>query len=140
MSNTLPLLVLLLLLAGSRARSWAIVAGVSVLGGSLLWVFGRPAIHIGASGLIFGLTTFLIASGLFERRLIPLLVSACVGFLYGGALVSGVAPGFRSEVSWDGHLCGAVAGIVAAYASVPRGRGDVRAGGPSASRIEKPPS
>ena len=48
LSNTAPLFILLLLLAGSRARSWTIVAQVGLLSGLLLWIFGRPAIHIGA--------------------------------------------------------------------------------------------
>src|SRR4051812_46246417 len=47
LSNTAPLFILLTLLAGSRARSWSIVAGISLLSGLLLWIFGRPAIHIG---------------------------------------------------------------------------------------------
>src|SRR5688572_8195991 len=54
-SNTIPLVVLLLLLAGSRGRSWAVVTSIVLLSGALLWLFGRPAIHIGASSLIYGL-------------------------------------------------------------------------------------
>jgi membrane associated rhomboid family serine protease len=114
--NTIPLAVLLLLLAGSRARSWRVVVAVTVLGGLLLWLFGRPAVHIGASGLISGLTAFLILSGLREGRLVPLLIALLVGFLYGGSLVIGVIPRFGSHISWDGHLCGAIAGAIVAYA------------------------
>ena len=44
-----------------------------ILGGGLLWLFGRNAIHVGASGLVFGLIAFLIASGIYERRLVPML-------------------------------------------------------------------
>lgn len=127
LSNTVPLFVLLLLLAGSRARSWAIVAEIGFLSGFLLWIFGRPAIHIGASALIFGLITFLIVSGLLERRPIPLLISLGVGFFYGGSLVFGVIPGLQSDVSWDGHVCGAAAGILAAYSLVLGGRRRTRA-------------
>jgi membrane associated rhomboid family serine protease len=83
-------------------------------------VFGRPAIHIGASGLICGLITFLIVSGFRERRIVPLLVAVCVGFLYGGALLSGIIPQRHSDVSWDGHLAGAVAGVVVAAAATLR--------------------
>lgn len=116
LGNTVPLVVLLSLLAGSRARSWRIVAGVVLLGGLLLWLFGRPANHIGASGLIFGLISFLIVAGFIEKRTVPLLISLLVGFLYGGTLVWGVLPRIGSEVSWDGHLAGAVAGAVVAWA------------------------
>jgi membrane associated rhomboid family serine protease len=115
-SNTVPLFILLALLAGSKARSWEIVADVVILGGVLLWLFGRHATHIGASGLIFGLIAFLILSGFLERRLVPLAVAVLVGFVYGGTLISGVLPRLGSHVSWDGHLCGAIAGGIVAYA------------------------
>jgi membrane associated rhomboid family serine protease len=128
-SNTIPLLVLLILLAGSRARSWEVVALIVLLGGLLLWIFGRPAVHIGASGLVSGLTLFLILSGFLEQRLIPLLVAVLVGFLYGGSLILGVIPHFGSNISWDGHMCGAVAGGLVAYGLAPgrRTRGGSRA-------------
>ena len=116
LSNTFPLLILLALLAGSRARSWEIVVDVALLGGSLLWLFGRPATHIGASGLIFGLIAFLILSGFLEKRFVPLAIAVIVGFFYGGALISGVLPQLDTHISWDGHLCGAVAGGIVAYA------------------------
>ncbi len=115
LSNTFPLFILLALLAGSRARSWEIVVDIVLLGGSLLWLCGRPATHIGASGLIFGLIAFLILSGLLERRFVPLAIAAIVGFGYGGTLISGVLPRFGSPVSWEGHLCGVVAGGIVAY-------------------------
>jgi membrane associated rhomboid family serine protease len=114
-NNTIPLTVLLILLAGSRARSWSVVASIVLLGGALLWLFGRPANHIGASGLIFGLIAYLIVSGICERRFVPLMISIIVGLLYGGALVSGVVPSWGSHVSWDGHLFGAIAGGGIAY-------------------------
>jgi membrane associated rhomboid family serine protease len=115
LSNTVPLFVLLALLAGSKARSWETVAFLVLLGGSLLWLFGIRGNHIGASGLVFGLVTFLLSSGFLEKRLVPLLVSLAVGFLYGGTLIWGILPQFGSHVSWDGHLCGAVAGGVVSY-------------------------
>ena len=116
MANTLPLFILLALLAGSRARSWAIVLDIVLLGGLLLWLFGRTADHIGASGLIFGLIAFLILSGLLERRIISLGIAILVGFAYGGTLLSGVLPTVEPGISWDGHLASAVAGGIVAYA------------------------
>lgn len=111
LSNTIPLLVLLALLAGSKANSWAIVSSIVVLSGVLLWMFGRPmTVHIGASGLVYGLIGFLLVSGPLERRLVPLAVSLLVGFVYGWTLLSGVIPDFGSQTSWEGHLCGAIAG------------------------------
>ena len=113
MSNTFPLLILLALLAGSQARSWLVVLEIVLLGGGLLWLCGRQADHIGASGLVFGLIVFLILSGLLERRPAPLLIAVFVGFLYGGTLLAGVVP--QQGISWDGHLCGMVAGGVVAW-------------------------
>src|SRR5215208_6451322 len=74
-SNTVPLTLLLLLLAGSRARSWAIVTSIILLSGALLWMFGRPATHIGASGLIYGLIAYLLVSGISERRIVPMIIA-----------------------------------------------------------------
>jgi membrane associated rhomboid family serine protease len=129
LSNTFPLLVLLVLLAGSRARSWEIVAEIIVLGGLLLWLFGRShvgderMVHVGASGLIFGLIAFLIVSGVLEGRLFPLLISLVVGALYGGTLLTGVMPwSVGAHVSWDGHLCGAIAGGLVAVGLARNGR------------------
>ena len=115
-SNTVSLFVLLSLLAGSRAKSWLIVTLVTILSGALLWLIGPSSRHIGASGLVFGLISFLIAAGVFERRLIPLGISIVVGLLYLPTLVWGILP-FTTEkgVSWQGHLCGAIAGVAVAY-------------------------
>lgn len=113
-SNTVPLLVLLLLLAGSRSDSATVVINTTLLGGGLLWLFGRTARHIGASGLVFGLIAFLIVSGVFERRWSALLVALLVGLLYGTTLFTGILP-FQHGGSWDGHFCGAVAGSVTAW-------------------------
>lgn len=116
LSNTVPLFVLLTLLAGSNARSWEIVIDVVLLGGLLLWLFGRPATHVGASGLIFGLIAFLIVSGIRERRILSLMVAVIVAFLYGGTLLAGILPRLGSQVSWDGHLFSAMGGAIVAYA------------------------
>lgn len=114
-TNTLPLFVLLTLLAGSKTRSWEVVGEIVLLGGILLWLCGRPATHIGASGLVFGLIAFLIVSGWLERRLVPFIISMIVMFLYGGGIVSDVIPRIGTHISWEGHLFGAVAGGIIAY-------------------------
>jgi membrane associated rhomboid family serine protease len=120
MGNTPPLAVLLALLAGSRGNSKVIVLALIVLGGVLLWLFGRGnALHIGASGLVFALVSFLIAAGIFERRITSLVVSVLVGFFYGTTLLMGVLPG-QQGVSWDGHLLGGVAGVVIAWLMLKR--------------------
>jgi membrane associated rhomboid family serine protease len=116
LGNTLPLAILLVLLVGSKARSWEAVVEIVVAGGVLLWLFGQNATHVGASGLVFGLAVFLIVSGLLERRILSLFVAFVVVLLYGGTLFWGVLPSADSKVSWDGHLCGAIAGGLLAWA------------------------
>ncbi len=113
--NTVPLVVLLSLLAGSQADSRKIVAFIILLGGLLLWLFGRSnSIHIGASLLVFGLATFLVISGLLEKRVIPMLVSIIVVVMYGSTLIGGIIP-LQQGVSWEGHLMGGIAGAVTAW-------------------------
>ena len=115
LGNTFPLFILLALLAGSRAQPWQVIVELVLLGGLLLWLFGRSQVHIGASGLIFALIAFLIVSGFLERRLVSFAVAVLVGFIYGGTLISGVLPRLKSHISWEGHLCCAVAGGIVAY-------------------------
>ena len=123
LGNTLPLFILLVLLAGSKAKSWEIVATLIVASGVLLWLFGSTSRHIGASGLVYGLVGYLIGSGLFERRLIPMAVAVIVGLMFGGMTLKGLVPQFG--VSWGGHFFGLLAGVGLAYimardSAVPR--------------------
>lgn len=113
-SNTVPLLILGGLLAVTATRAlFSVNAIIVVLGGVLVWLLGSTAIHIGASGLVFGWFGFLIARGLIDRSPITLGVAVFVGFAY-GSLVWGVLPG-QAGVSWEAHLFGAVAGVAAAF-------------------------
>ena len=109
MSNSIPLVVTLALLAGSRANSAIIVALVALLAGVLLWLFGRTALHIGASALVYGLIAFHVFAGIFEKRLVSILIAVFVGVLYSGTFLQGIVP-FQRGVSWEGHLLGAIAG------------------------------
>lgn len=113
MSNTPPLLLLGTLLAVTATRALlAINVIIVVLGGGLVWLFGSPAIHVGASGLLFGWFGFLVVRGLIDRSPIALGVSLLVGILY-GSLIWGLLPG-QPGVSWEAHLFGALAGAAAA--------------------------
>jgi len=80
--NTVPLIVMLFLLAGSRADSALIVIMVALLSGALLWLFGRTALHIGASALVYGLIAFHVFAGVFERRLTSIVIAIGVGIFY----------------------------------------------------------
>ena len=96
-----------------RTRALLAVNAVVIgTGGGLVWLFGSTAIHIGASGLIFGWFGFLVARGLVDRSLVTLGAALLTGFLY-GSILWGVLPG-QPGVSWEGHLFGAIAGAVAA--------------------------
>src|SRR5689334_9995559 len=125
-ANTIPALILgfLMTLAGMSRFIFATVL-IWLLGGFGTWLLGNigahcPYVgvrcetnHIGASGLIFGWLAFLIVFGFFTRKVWEIVVGVVVLLVYGSVLF-GVLPG-TPGVSWQGHLCGAVAGVVAAY-------------------------
>jgi membrane associated rhomboid family serine protease len=120
-ANTGPALVLgfLVTLAGMSRFIYA-TAIVWILGGFGTWLIGNVGApagvetnHIGASGLIFGWLTFLIVFGFFTRKVWQIVVGVVVLFIYGGVLL-GALPG-TFGVSWQGHLCGGIAGVIAAY-------------------------
>jgi len=114
MANTPPLLVMGGLLVATTTRGLLSVNAVVIgLGGALVWLFGSSAIHIGASGLVFGWFGFLIARGLVDRSPITLGAALVVGVLY-GSILWGVLPG-QPGVSWEAHLFGALAGAAAAF-------------------------
>ncbi len=115
LSNTIPLFVLMALLRYHYSTVWIRVSLLNwVLSGIWLWLGGRAALHIGASGFVYGLASFLFFSGLLrwgERR--SMAISLVVVFLYGG-LIWGLFP-FLREVSWEGHLFGGLSGILLAW-------------------------
>ncbi|HME47358.1 rhomboid family intramembrane serine protease [Mycobacterium sp.] len=120
-ANTGPALVLgfLVTLAGLSRFVFA-TAIIWIVGGFGTWLIGNlgapPGVetnHIGASGLIFGWLTFLLVFGFFTRTVWEIVVGLVVLIAYGGILL-GVLPGTYG-VSWQGHLCGAIGGVLAAY-------------------------
>lgn len=123
LSNTVPLCILLFILSGSRRDSLEVIVSIVLFGGLLLWCLGRSHVHIGASGLVYGLVAFLIASGFAERKLVSMFIALVVGFLYGATLFFGILPTAGSAISWEGHLFGAIAG--AATAMVLANRTDI---------------
>jgi len=71
--------------------------------------------------VVFGWATYLLARGFFNRRVLEVLVGAVVAVVWGGALLASLVP--HPGISWQGHLCGGVAGVVAAWVLArPRGR------------------
>ena len=122
-ANTIPALVLgfLMTLAG-MARFVYATAIIWVAGGFGTWLFGdvgntchgTPLI-IGASGVIFGWLTFLLVYGFFARNAWQIIIGLLVLFVYGGILWGALPAIGCTGISWQGHLCGAVAGVLAAY-------------------------
>lgn len=90
------------------------------------WLMGRASIHIGASGVIYGLAAFLFASGLLRKQRTLMALSLLVVFLY-GSLIWGIFP-IVERLSWESHLWGGIAGVALAYLhrSVPPAVSDPR--------------
>lgn len=86
---------------------------IVVLGGALVWLFGRGSVHIGASGWIFGLWSLVIALAWFDRSPRNIAVALAVLFFYGG-MIFGVLP-TQNYISFESHLFGALAGVFAAF-------------------------
>ena len=89
-----------------------VLAGI-FMSGAGVWLFARPAYHIGASALIYCLSSFIFFSGLFRRDRKSIGGALVVSFLF-GASVWGVLP-LEKGISWEGHLCGALTGILLAW-------------------------
>lgn len=114
LSNTIPTFVLLLVLLSFYKKEAPIVILLSILmGGALVWIFGRSASHVGISGLIYSMAAFLITAGFLKKDIKSLLLSIVIIILYGG-LIWGIFPG-RFWVSWEGHFFGAVVGVSLAF-------------------------
>jgi membrane associated rhomboid family serine protease len=113
LSNTLPMLVsMTATLYFYPTSALRVIPLIWVGSGLLAWMIGRPSLHYGASGLIYGLLAFVFVSGLLRRDMRSIAVSLLVGFLY-GSMVWGVLP-IRPHMSWEMHLSGAALGVLLA--------------------------
>ena len=111
--NTLPVLFLGTFAALQGRRPFLLTILIIIIGeGFLLWCFGRTAVHVGASGLAFGLFGYLVARAWYHRGLWSLAVGVVVVVFYGGLLV-GLSPTIKG-MSWEGHLFGLIAGVLSA--------------------------
>jgi membrane associated rhomboid family serine protease len=114
LGNTIPFVIMGLLIAFEGARRllavFAIVALVSGLGTWL--VAPEGSIHVGASGVVFGFATYLVARGWFNRRPGQIAIGLAVVAVWGGVLLGGLQP--QEGISWQGHLFGAIGGLLAA--------------------------
>jgi membrane associated rhomboid family serine protease len=120
-ANTVPFVFMGVIIALQGAKRFALVTVIVILvGGIGTWLVspghtsaGGPIYTIGASGVVFGYATYLFTRGFFNRNILELLIGLVVGVIWGGALWSSVVP--HTGISWQGHVCGAIGGVVAAY-------------------------
>lgn len=113
-SNSFPLLLLGLgILYSYPTTSKKVFIIIYLLHGFLVWIFARPAYHIGASGLVYGFVAFLFFSGIIRRDNRSIALALIVTLLYGG-LTWGVLP-VKGDISWESHLFGSIIGIVLAF-------------------------
>ena len=112
--NTIPFVAMGVVIALQGVVRLALVTAIVVLVSGLgVWLVGPDnSIHLGASGIVFGYATYLLARGIFNRALFEIVVGVAVAVIWGTALVGGLVP--QEGVSWQGHLFGAIGGVVAA--------------------------
>lgn len=110
-SNTVPLLVLGYgLFSFYKTSSLKVFFLIYFLSGITVWFIGRPSYHIGASGVIYGMASFIFFSGIIRRDKRAIALSLLTTFLYGG-LIWGILP-IERGISWEGHLAGGFWGFV----------------------------
>jgi membrane associated rhomboid family serine protease len=114
LGNTIPFLVLGAVIAlGGLTRVAVVTAIIALVGGFGTWLLGSAgSVHIGASGIVFGYATYLLTRGFYSRRMLHIGAGLGVLLVFGTTLLIGVVP--TPGVSWQGHLCGGLAGVLAA--------------------------
>lgn len=119
LANSIALFWLLLFVGWeARSRAWLVVGEVWVLSGLGTWIVGREAMHIGASGVVFGLITYLISAGVWAGHWRSFLIGVIVLFFFGGVLW-GILP-TDGHISWEAHLSGSLAGVFVAWQTYER--------------------
>lgn len=113
-NNSVPLLLLsMALFYFYRSISKPVILWGILITGLLTWLIGRPSYHIGASGLVYVLASFLFFKGIFSKYYRLVALSLSVVFVY-GSLVWGLFPG-KTGMSWEGHLSGFIVGLGLAF-------------------------
>jgi membrane associated rhomboid family serine protease len=112
-SNSVPLIVMGTgIIYFYRSLSYRVFVIIWLITGICLWIGGRPSYHIGASGVVYGLASFLFFSGVFRRDTRLAAISLVIVFLY-GSMIWGVFP-IWPTISWEGHLFGGITGFACA--------------------------
>lgn len=130
--NTLPVLIFGFLAMAAGIGQWvAVTATIWIVSGVGVWLTGPSVgVTVGASGLAFGWLAYLLVRGLFNRSAGQIIVAVVLLGIWGGMLW-GVIPG-NPEVSWQGHLFGALAGVLAAWVATKTGKPRVKKAAPLA--------
>ncbi|MFP5361936.1 MAG: rhomboid family intramembrane serine protease [Thermoleophilia bacterium] len=125
-SNTVPFLAMGAAIAlGGLVRVALVTLVVALVSGFGTWLIAdSDSIHLGASGVVFGYAAYLVARGLFSRRLVELGVGALVVGIWGIGMLQGLLP--QERISWQAHLFGAVGGVIAAAMFARRSARTVR--------------
>ena len=113
-SNMLPFIVLSWLICQySVKRFYSVFLFTALVGGLLVWMFARGNIHVGLSGVIYGLWGFILCYGIVRRPFKSIFIAVVVAFLYSG-FIWGVLPQ-RFHISFESHLFGALSGFFLGY-------------------------
>jgi membrane associated rhomboid family serine protease len=116
LSNTIALLIFgTLVLMWGRAEYFKVALVSTLVGGLGTWLVGATnSVHVGASGVVFGLFGYLLARGFYERKFGSVILSIVIAVAFGGTL-SGAVPGLAGPgISWEGHLFGLLGGVLVA--------------------------
>ena len=136
-NNSVPLFVLMMsLFYFYRQVAYKILIYGTILSGILTWIIARDAYHIGASGVVYLLFSFIFFSGVIRRYIRLIAVSLMVIFLY-GSMIWFIFP-FKEEISWEGHLSGFLVGLLFAIIYRKRGPKKVKYNWESDDYIEEP--
>lgn len=113
-NNSIPLAVMLgcLYYFYQKIATKVLIIGI-LLTGILTWSFGRSSYHIGASGVVYLLVSFIFFSGVFRKYYRLIALSLIVVFLY-GSMIWYIFP-IKDRISWEGHLSGFLVGLIFAY-------------------------
>jgi membrane associated rhomboid family serine protease len=110
-NNSLPLFLLSLALFYFYSEiAFKVFSLTFIITGTLVWIGGREAWHIGASGMVYGLASFLFFSGIIRKYFRLVALSLLIVFLY-GEMVWGIFPGIHDNISWESHMLGFLSGI-----------------------------
>jgi len=115
LGNTIPFVFMGAIIALRGAARLALVTLIVIIVGGLgTWLISPGGTDtVGASGIVFGYAGYLLTRGLFDHSLRELLTGAVVGVLWGAVLLASLIP--HGHVSWEGHLAGALGGVIAAW-------------------------